>query len=94
MKEYFPVVVQAVPQPDFHVYVYFSDGKITDYDMSPYLSKGIFQSLSELQIFMETCTVMNNTVAWDLGGNRDSCDCIDIDPFTLYDAPSINSEIA
>ena len=94
MKEYFPIVVQAVPQSDYHVHVYFSDGKITDYNMTSYLNKGIFKALLELEVFMETCTVMNNTVAWDIKGNRDCCDCIDIDPFTLYNAPSINSEIA
>lgn len=37
---------------------------------------------------------MNGTLAWDLSGNRDEANCIDIDPFTLYELDSINNLIA
>jgi len=33
---------------------------------------------------------MNDTLAWDLAGDRNSAGCIDVDPFTLYGLPSIN----
>ena len=39
-KEYFPVVVQAVAGPERTVYAYFSDGKVTKYDMAPPIARG------------------------------------------------------
>lgn len=90
MQEYFPVVVQVIPIDDFHVQVFFDDGKIVEYDITDKLDSEIFQPLQDARIFMDTCTVMNDTLAWDLAGNRNSADCIDIDPFTLYELPSIN----
>ena len=37
---------------------------------------------------------MNGTLAWDISGKMDETDCIDIDPFTLYELNAINSLIA
>ena len=79
-------VVQVKPTPDFKIYVYFSDGKIKLYDMVPFLGKGVFQQISKAQPFMEKCTVINNTLAWDVGGNFDEYKCIDIDPETIYES--------
>lgn len=42
----------------------------------------------------DTCTVMNDTLAWDIGGNRDNTMCLDIDPDTLYELPLVNEQIA
>ena len=54
------------------------------------------QTISMLNIenFKNTCTVMNGTLAWDISGKMDESDCIDIDPFTLYELKAINSLIA
>lgn len=35
-------------------------------------------------VFSECLTVLNNTFAWDLDGNRDPAACIDLDPCELY----------
>ena len=35
-----------------------------------------------------------NMLAWDISGKWDESDCIDIDPFTLYELDGINSMIA
>jgi hypothetical protein len=82
-------VIQVIPTDEFKVYVYFSDGVIKLYDMNPFLNKGIFTKISNLDVFKSKCTVMNSTLAWDLSGKRDSTDCIDIDPETIY----LNSQI-
>lgn len=37
---------------------------------------------------------MNDTLAWDISGNRDACKCIDIDPDTLYELPYCKEKIA
>lgn len=94
MDEYFPTVVQAVPLDNFHVQVFFDDGKIVEYDATDDLQTDLFKPLRDIEVFKETCTVMNDTLAWDLSGNRDGADCIDIDPFTLYELNSINNLIA
>ncbi len=94
MNEYFPVVVQVIPKENYHVQVFFSDGKIVEYDVNTILETEIFQPLKNHDIYMEYCTVMNDTLAWDMSGNRDTTKCIDIDPFVLYELPSINHLIA
>lgn len=77
-------VVQVKPTHNFKVYVYFSDGKIKLYDMSPLLGKGVFKQVSDVDVFMKKCTVINQTLAWDVGGGFDEYKCLDIDPETIY----------
>jgi hypothetical protein len=77
-------VLQVIPTDDFKVYVYFSDGKIKLYNAQPLIGKGVFNSISEISTFKKTCTVMNQTLAWDVTGNRDPSKCIDIDPEKIY----------
>lgn len=79
-----PDVIQVKPTQDFKVYVYFSDGKIKLFDMSPHLGKGIFKQISDIRFFIEKCTVINHTLAWDLGGNFDPYKCLDIAPDAIY----------
>jgi hypothetical protein len=77
-------VVQVNPTRDFKVYVYFSDGKIKLFDMNPFLGKGVFKQISDIDTFIEKCTVINHTLAWDLGGGFDPKKCLDMDPETIY----------
>lgn len=90
----FPKVVQVVPMRNYSVYVYFEDGKIVCYDMHPMIEKEVFRPLKDISIFMNTCTVLNDTLAWDIQGNRDSTFCLDIDPDTLYELPYMEEQIA
>lgn len=94
MQEYFPTVVQVIPQRNYHVQVFFDDGKIVDYDVTDDLQSEVFEQLKNIDTFMNKCTVMNDTLAWDLSGDRDTTKCIDIDPFTLYELKAINDLIA
>ena len=79
-----PAIVQVVPHTDYTVSVYFVDGKIVLYDVKPKLSRGVFTILQDKDFFVERCRIMNDTLAWDLTGNHDPSDCIDIDPDYLY----------
>lgn len=84
---YYPRVVQAIPGPDRTIFVYFSDGRITRYDVEPLIEKGgVFARLRDDSLFENALTVLNGTAAWDVGGAFDPTSCIDIDPFTLYEA--------
>jgi hypothetical protein len=80
----FHSVIQVIPTKDFKVYVYFDDGKIKRFDMAPFLSQGVFKQISDVSAFLEKCTVMHGTLAWDVGGSFDETQCIDIDAETIY----------
>lgn len=78
-------VIQVFPQNNYTVYVYFDDGKIKLYDMTPLIGKGVFKKISEIGSFVDKCTVLNNTLAWDIEGNYDPYTCLDIDPIQIYE---------
>ena len=90
----FPKVVQVIPMKEYSVFVYFEDGKMVCYDMKNMLDKEVFKPLKDVSIFVDACTVMNDTLAWDISGNRDASRCIDIDPDTLYELPYCEEQIA
>lgn len=89
-----PQIVQVVPTEDYTVYVYFEDGKIVCYDVKPLFDKEIFAILKDKEFFMKTCTIMNDTLAWDIMGNRDVTKCLDIAPDTLYALEMVKERIA
>jgi hypothetical protein len=78
-------VLQVYPTKDYTVYLYFNDGKIMLYDVKPLLDKGVFKALQDKDFFMNRCTVLNNTLAWDVSGDYNPYNCIDLDPMVLYD---------
>ncbi len=61
-------VIQVIPTKDFKVYIYFIDGKIKLFDAKELIQKGVFKQLQDIDIFINTCTVLNDTLAWDLSG--------------------------
>ena len=48
----------------------------------------------DINIFIDTCTVLNDTLAWDVKQHRDNTSCLDIDPDTLYELPNVKERIA
>ena len=77
MNEYFPTVVQVIPLDNFHVQVFFDDGKIVDYDATNDLKAEIMAPMRDIENFKNACTVMNGTLAWDISGKWDEADCVD-----------------
>ncbi|MCM1283043.1 MAG: DUF2442 domain-containing protein [Muribaculaceae bacterium] len=89
-RYFFPEIFQAVAGEDYTVYAYVNDGSIRKVDIKPFLEKGgVFEPLKDKEIFVKTLTVIGNTVAWDLEGNRDEYKCIDIDPFLVFESPVV-----
>ncbi len=88
-----PEIVQVVPVRDYTVYVYFSDGKIVHYDASALLNGEVFAPLKDVSFFMQRCCILNNTLAWDMTGDRDPRECADIDPDMLYSLDSVEEDI-
>ena len=89
-----PKITQVVPTQNYTVYVYFEYGKIVCYDVKPMLDKEVFAVLKDKRFFIESCRILNDTLAWDISGNRDAGRCIDIDPDTLYELPYCKEQIA
>lgn len=88
-----PEIVQVYPTKEYKVYVYFEDGKIVCYDVKPLLDKGVFSPLKDIDLFIDRCTIINGTLAWDMTGDRDPQRCIDIAPDTLYELSNVKEEM-
>jgi hypothetical protein len=81
-----PDIVQVLPTKNYTVYVFFDNGEIKEFSLKEDIEKGgIFEVLKDINFFMERCTVMNHTLAWDVTGTRDNTKCIDICPDTIYE---------
>ncbi len=84
--QYIPKVIQAIPGDGNSVYAYFSDGTVRKYDVSHLVEMGgVFAQLRDKDFFRGRLTVMNGAVAWDVTGDRDATQCIDLDPMTTYE---------
>lgn len=93
-KHFWPQVFQVLPTDNFEVYAYMNDGSVRLYDVKPLLKKGtVFEPLIDLATFKEKLSVINYTIAWDMGGNRDQQKCIDIDPFSVFEKPKVADPI-
>ena len=57
------------------------------------IEKEVFRPLKDIHVFLDTCTVLNNTLAWDINRNRDNTTCLDIDPDVLYELPVVEEKI-
>ena len=85
-----PKVVKVVPGSDFHVYAYFNDGSVHDINVKPLIKPGtVFEPLGDREFFESKLAVINDTVAWDIGGNRNPEKCVDLDPFTIFETPAV-----
>ncbi len=90
-KYFQPEVFQAVAGENYIVYAYLNDGSIRMLDMKPMIKgSGVFSVLNDEKIFRGKLTVLNNSVAWDIEGNRDEYKCIDIDPFQVFESPVVS----
>jgi hypothetical protein len=92
---FMPKVLQVVPTDNYEVYVYFNDGSVRLYDVKPLIKAGtVFEPLIDIGFFKSKLAVINDTVAWDIGGNRDPHKCVDLDPFVLFEQPIIDDPLA
>ena len=61
-EDFFPVVLKVKPQDNFHVEVYFNDGKIVDYDAGAVLQGEVFAPLRDLATFLKRpCRIIQRT---------------------------------
>ena len=89
-SRFYPEVYQAVAGNNYTVYAYLNDGSVREFDVIPLIKQGgIFKKIEDKEIFKNTLTVLNGTVAWDIAGNRNEYECIDIDPMTIFKSPIV-----
>jgi len=69
-------VTQVAPRDDFHLELTFDTGERKVFDVKPYLDKGVFRRLQDIQLFKQAY-VGGGTVCWPQD--------LDIAPETLYD---------
>ena len=69
-------VIKVVPKDDFLMLITFSTGETKLFDARPYLEKGVFTRLKNLELFKQAYVAFD-TVCWP--GD------LDIAPETLYD---------
>ena len=91
--DFMPMIVQAIAGENFTVYAYFNDGAIRLVDVKPFIKKGgVFSAIADPTAFREKLTVLNDTVAWDISGDRDPTKCIDLDPISIFKTCPIVSD--
>ena len=87
---FWPKVLQVIPNDNYSIYVYFNDGSVRLFDVKPLIEPGtVFGPLRDIVFFKSKLTVMNGTVAWDIGDNRDPRKCIDLDPLVIFEQPPV-----
>lgn len=73
-------VTKVVPQADYILLITFNTGETKLFDARPYLNKGVFTQLKNVELFNQAY-VAYDTVCWP--GN------LDIAPETLYDCSTM-----
>lgn len=92
---FWPTVLQVVPTDDYKVYTYFNDGSVRLFDVNPLIKPNtIFAPLKDINVFKLKLAVINDTVAWDMGGNRNPHKCIDVDPFVIFEQPAVDDPLS
>ena len=90
LDKFWPKVLQVIPTNDYGVYAYFNDGSVRLFDTKPLIEPGtVFEPLQDIEFFKSKLAVINDTIAWDIGGNRNPCKCIDLDPFVVFAQPAV-----
>ena len=79
-----PRVSTVHPNPDYTITLTFANGEVRRFDVKPYLDKGIFRELKDLQKF-NTVKPFLGSIQWQSG--QDFC------PDTLYMDSKLEEEL-
>ncbi|MCW6078082.1 DUF2442 domain-containing protein [Clostridium sporogenes] len=70
---------------NYKVMLYFSDGKVKVCDASEFINRNpMLENFKNEQLFKERCCIINNTMAFDIEGNKNEYKCYDIALEYLY----------
>lgn len=62
------------------------DGRVKLFDAKELVTQGVFRQIRDIEKFKNSCTVLNDTLAWDISGKFDPSNCLDLDPEELYNS--------
>lgn len=90
-----PRLYQVLPMDDYSVYLYYDNGEIRLYDCKWILNENNqFDKIKNIKDFKRLCTIMNKTLCFDISEKRDTFNCIDICPDTIYnESAALNKDI-
>jgi len=71
----YPTIIKVLPQENYQLLLTFDNGEKRVFDVKPYLNRGLFQELKNIDIF-NTVKKSFDTVEWDNEA--------DLDPEILY----------
>ena len=80
-------ICMVKPVKNREVDCYFTTGHVRRFDMARLLRPDcgpVFRPLRDRKTFLSTMTVINGTLAFDIAGNRNEYQCVDIDPETIF----------
>lgn len=83
-------IIQVVPRADYKVYVCYEDNTIRLFDAKNLLDK--YPVLNDIKFFINSCTIMNDTLAWDVSGKMDDSLCIDISPESIEECDIVQEQ--
>ncbi|MDL5050750.1 DUF2442 domain-containing protein [Oscillatoria amoena NRMC-F 0135] len=75
-----PRILKATPEDQYRIYLEFSNGERREFDVTPYLEKGIFRKLKDETYFRQVRVSMG-TIEWPEG--QDFC------PDTIYEMSKV-----
>ena len=78
-------VVKVKALDNYHVLVKFEDGIVKDYDCSSLIKLKWAAALKDVNFFKERCCIINDTLAWRLTDIPDEYNCIDLEPWKVYE---------
>ena len=91
---FWPKVLQVVPTDNYGVYAYFNDGSVRLFDVKPLIEPGtVFEPLQDIAFFKSRLAVINDTIAWDISGDRSPHKCIDLDPFVIFEQSPVTDPL-
>jgi len=94
LSKFWPKVIQVIPTEKYEVYAYFNDGSVRLFDVKPLIKSGtVFEPLLDISIFKSKLSIINDTIAWDMGGQRNPHKCVDLDPLVIFEQPAVNDPL-
>jgi len=94
LENFWPKVLQVIPTNDYCVYAYFNDGSVRLFDVKPLIKiDTVFEPLEDVDYFKSRLAVINDTVAWDIGGDRDPRKYVDLDPLVIFEQPAVTDPL-
>lgn len=88
------VIERVFPAEGNRVYCLCRDGNFRIYDASQLVKygAGVFAHFKDPAFFFDKAGTINNTLAWDVSGDKNPYKCIDVDPQAIYDSECITME--